>query len=74
MTTPKYIPAPCPTCGGAGKKISGAWLRAQREKHGLTLREAARRLGISAAYLCDIEHDRRNCPEKLRVFCEVVQG
>lgn len=38
----------------------GAMVRKVRERHhGLSLREFARRLGISPAYLCDIEHDRR---------------
>lgn len=40
----------------------GSVIRAARQRKGLTLREVARRLGISAAYLSDMELDRRNPP------------
>ena len=40
----------------------GGVIRAARQRKGLTLREVARRLGISAAYLSDMELNRRNPP------------
>ena len=38
----------------------GASLRAQREKLGLTLREVARRIGVSASLISQIERDKVN--------------
>jgi len=38
----------------------GASLRAQREKIGLTLREVARRIGVSASLISQIERDKVN--------------
>jgi ribosome-binding protein aMBF1 (putative translation factor) len=53
----------CPRCGGSGRianpAATGAMVRGAREKMGLTLREAARRMGISAAYLSDLERGNR---------------
>lgn len=37
-------------------------LRTKREEMGVSLREMARRVGISAAYLSDIERERRTAP------------
>jgi transcriptional regulator with XRE-family HTH domain len=37
----------------------GQYLRGIRQDQGIALRYAASNLGISPAYLCDIEHDRR---------------
>ena len=51
----------CKHCNGRGREThpEGGWLREQREGQGLTIRGLARQLGISAAFLCDIEHNRR---------------
>lgn len=43
----------------------GAEIRRLRTEAGITLREFAKKLGISAAYLSDIEHDRRRPPDPL---------
>ena len=43
------------------------WLRNKRMRCGLSLREMARKLGISAMYLCDIELGRRRCPDWIRI-------
>lgn len=55
---------PCSRCGGTGVEIddqaTGSKLRADRQRlAGLTLREVARRMGLSAAYLSDLELGRR---------------
>lgn len=67
--TQKFLTIPCSTCGAPRKRVNGAWLREQREKAGLSLRDMGKKIGLSAAYLCDIEWNRRNCPEKaLKVY------
>ena len=43
----------------------GTEIRRLRTKAGLTLREFAKKLDISAAYQSDIEHDRRRPPDPL---------
>ena len=40
----------------------GAFLRERREELGLSVRELAKNLGISAVYLSDIERGNRNAP------------
>jgi hypothetical protein len=69
-TPEKFVPHPCPTCGSPQVIVSGAWLRYMRERAGLTLREMARRLEFSAAYLCDIEHNRRHGSPEIRAAYE----
>jgi DNA-binding XRE family transcriptional regulator len=42
------------------KRVSPAdYIRTYRENAGLTQTELAEKLGVSRAYLCDIEHNRR---------------
>lgn len=59
----------CPTCGGTGEvpnqKSLGAELRKLREKAGLSGRQVARRMHISAPYLSDLELGRRHWTPKL---------
>ena len=43
----------------------GAEIRRLRTEAGITLRDFSRKLGHSAAYLSDIEHDRRRPPDPL---------
>lgn len=38
----------------------GETIRQLREKRGMTLRALARTIGVSAAFLSDLEHDRRH--------------
>ncbi len=53
----------------------GTEIRRMRTEAGLTLREFARNLNISAAYLSDIEHDRRRPPtELLRQIVGLLHG
>lgn len=52
---------PCRHCNGKGKvlRLNGRKLAAVREQKEISLRDMAKRLGISAAYLSDVENDRR---------------
>lgn len=54
---------PCRTCGQSWRVRDGGYLRILREESGLSLREVARRLKISAPYLSDIERNRRGISE-----------
>lgn len=54
-------PESCAQCGHEYFAINGNWLRELRLAAGISLREMARRLHFSAAYICDIEHNRRGC-------------
>jgi predicted transcriptional regulator len=64
--TPKFKDQPCSQCGSPRSVINGDWLREARKAAGLTLREMARRVGVSAPYICDIERNRRNCLPAMR--------
>lgn len=60
----------CRHCEGSGRssdidhQSAGLWIWGYRKRAGLTLREVARRLGCSVAYLNDLEHGRRNWNEE----------
>ena len=60
----------CSKCGGSGQilnpVIEGAAYRSTRIKRGLSLREVARRMNISAMYLCDLERGRRAWHDEIR--------
>lgn len=49
----------CPTCGAKHPVLSGQGFSEVRKELGISMREVARRAGISAAYLGDIEHGAR---------------
>jgi transcriptional regulator with XRE-family HTH domain len=66
MKTPKFFDQPCPHCGTPRAVANGLWLREQRKRAGYSLRDFAKRVGVSAAYICDIEHNRRNCLPAMR--------
>jgi transcriptional regulator with XRE-family HTH domain len=68
----KFKDMPCGSCGAPRSVVDGAWLRQQRIKAGLGLREMAQRLGFSAPYICDIELNRRNCTPKVRAAYEAL--
>lgn len=59
MPQPKYQLDRCSACGQTKTVVSPAWLRQTRALAGVTLREMARRLGLSAPYLSDVELGRR---------------
>lgn len=52
----------CPHCGARRRIVNGAWLRWRRERAGVDQRSFAATLGVSGAYLSDIERNRRSCP------------
>lgn len=62
----KFTERPCPACGTPKSVVNGAWLRERRKRAGLTLREFAKRAGVSEAYICNIELGRRNCLPSMR--------
>lgn len=72
MENIKYTHAMCPRCRGVGHlvAINGKWLRGVRERANLSLREVARQLGYSPAYVSDIELGRRNANETVLAFYE----
>lgn len=68
----KYKPQPCSMCGAPRSVMNGDWLRVRRKRANVTLREMARRLKFSAAYLCDVEKNRRHCSPKIREAYEAL--
>jgi DNA-binding transcriptional regulator YiaG len=65
----------CTRCGARRRMIDGASLRAARERLGLSLRACATHLGVSAAYLSDVERNLRNCtPAFLKKYERVTHG
>lgn len=61
----KFVFEPCPTCHRDRRVVDGAWLRQQRKRSGLSLRELARRIGVSPPYLSDVELNRRGRTAKI---------
>lgn len=63
MTRPNspWVYTGCPTCGTKEmvRVLNGDWVRQRREEQGKTLREFAKRVAISPAYLSDIERGNR---------------
>jgi hypothetical protein len=55
----KYRTAVCSHCGSPNQVVCGGYLRALRESAGVSLRQMAKRLGLSAAYVSDIERNHR---------------
>lgn len=70
--TAKFHDRPCSHCGMPHTVLNGAWLRERRKRAGYSLRAFAERVGVSAAYICDIEHNRRNCLPTMRDAYENV--
>lgn len=61
----RHIYEPCPTCHRERRVVDGGWLRQQRERSGVSLRELARRIGVSPPYLSDVELNRRGRTTKI---------
>lgn len=69
----KFVNTPCTKCGSPNSVINGAWLKHERELAGLTLREMGQRMGCTAPFLSDVEHNRRNCSPKTRAAYEALR-
>lgn len=54
--------------------LTGDKYYCMRKEKSLSLREVARRMGISAAYLSDLERAKRNWNEKLAERYEIALG
>ena len=59
-----YKHRPCHHCDGTGKEIDPVWLscalRKHREKNGFSIRELARRLGVSHTHAAEIEKETKS--------------
>lgn len=65
----------CYLCNGLGyRQYDGDRLRALRAHAGLSLREVARRLKLSAAYICDIELNRRGSTKRIMDYYLSLKG
>ncbi len=64
----KTVNTICRSCGQLRKVADGKHLQELRKLSGMTLRELGKRIGLSAPYLNDIEHNRRNPPRILITF------
>ena len=62
-----HIASSCPKCSGRGtvRVVNPSWLRARRMRKGMSLRALARKIGLSPAFLCDVEYGRRTCSPDL---------
>lgn len=70
----KYTIKTCRSCGLLHKIPSYPWLREVRRQSKLTLREAARQIGFTASYLCDLELGRRTPTKRVIEFYEKLAG
>lgn len=56
----------CSRCNGTGRVPKPGTVKKLREKAGIGLRDMARLVGVSPAFLCDVEHGRRTLSPELR--------
>lgn len=78
---PGFVEYPtCTSCHGDGRvpRVKGRAIRRLRQEAGLSLRTMADKLGISAAYLSDMELGRRRMSfelaEEIVSICETELG
>jgi transcriptional regulator with XRE-family HTH domain len=57
----------CTRCGQSRKVVDGSSLRQIRKEKGLSLREFAFAVGVSPAYICDIELNRRRVTPRMEM-------
>ncbi len=57
----KYVTEGCECCNGIGriKRLNPLWMRLMRECSGISLREVAKKLKLSAPYISDVELGKR---------------
>lgn len=63
----------CLRCHQARFVYNGAFLRWLRERAGISLREMARRLKLSPAYLSDVERNRRGVTPDLHIAYDALR-
>lgn len=67
----KLINTICRSCKQLKKIVDGKELRKFRQEEKMSLRELGGKIGLTAAYLCDIEFNRRQAPRVLVNFWKV---
>ncbi len=73
-TPDRWRTARCNRCGQDRRLVSGAWLRAVRERAGVPRRDVATRMGVSVTYVWDLEHDVRDASMGLAMrYLEAVK-
>ena len=73
-TPDRWRTARCNRCGQDRRLVSGAWLRAVRERAGVPRREVAERMRVSVTYLSYLETDRRDASMRLAMrYLEAVK-
>lgn len=50
----------CACCGRETYALEGDWIKARRNARGYSQRKFAKLLGISCAYVCQLENNQRN--------------
>lgn len=67
MSDLEVVVVPCPHCGGKGtvEKADPGSLREVRLAAGLSLRRLGEVIGVTAMYLWDVEHGRRNATDRI---------
>jgi len=64
----------CSTCGGSGFQIDPILLKFRRQAQHLSITECAKRMGVSIAYVCELEHGRKRWnSELLAKFNQALQ-
>jgi predicted transcriptional regulator len=53
--------------------VRGEWCRWVRQRAGLSLREVARRMKLTAPYISDVELGRRAVTKRMRAFYEGLE-
>lgn len=66
----------CHHCDGNGtiREINPAWLREVRKKKGISIRQMAKKLKLSAPFISDVELGRRRPNIKIISFIEGLEN
>lgn len=67
----KFRKFKCGSCGQERMVVDGDEIRRLRNNLGLTLNEVGESVGFTAAYISDIEFNKRNPPPKLIKFFKI---
>jgi transcriptional regulator with XRE-family HTH domain len=72
--TQKFRVEPCRCCGQDRQLVNGAWLREVRLASGVSLRQVAKRLNLTASYVSDMELGRRLCTKQIENFYDALDA